>query len=59
MIDLSGTPPSANDIDQAIAEVGGAMVRYLSKVPPELAVQLTNILRCLKRLKELESSKAT
>ena len=48
--DLTGTPPSLQDIAEAQGVVARALLLYLLKVPPELAVQLPNILRCLEEL---------
>lgn len=53
--DASGQPPSLADIANAIKVVQTALVRYVMKMPPEVAVELPNILRCLHRLRELES----
>ncbi len=50
-IDQTGQPPSVEDIDRAIAAVSNALVRDIVKLPPQLAVELPNTLRCLKELK--------
>jgi hypothetical protein len=47
--DKTGQPVSDQDIDEAIAVVTRAMVLSVLKLPPELAVQMPNIHRCLKR----------
>jgi len=50
MDDLTGTPPSVRDIEEATRAVQEAMVRDIVKLPPGLAVQLPNIHRCLEEL---------
>jgi hypothetical protein len=51
--DKSGQPPSARDVDEAIATVGRFIVRAIGTLPPELAIQLPNIHRCLRYLREI------
>lgn len=53
-VDISGQPPSDRDIHEAEQAVRTAIVKYIGKVPPELAIQLTNIMRCLQYLKEIK-----
>jgi len=50
--DRSGQPPSALEIDEAVAVVQKWMVIGMMQLPPELAVQLPNIRRCLLELKK-------
>ena len=45
--DLTGTPPSMEDVQEARAVVQRAVIEYILKIPVELAVQLPNIDRCL------------
>ena len=51
--DLTGTPPSARDLQEAQAVVRKAIVTMMAKIPPELAIQLPNILRCLMEVEQL------
>lgn len=53
-VDKSGQPPSDQDIDEAIQAVRASFVKHIAKIPPELAVQLPNISRCLAYLKEIK-----
>jgi hypothetical protein len=52
--DKTGTPPSQRDIDEAIQVVKKMIITSVMKLPPELAINLPNILRCLQRLREIE-----
>jgi hypothetical protein len=54
MVDLTGTPVTKTDIEEALTIVRKYMVIGIMKLPPELAVQLPNIKRCLE---ELDKSK--
>lgn len=47
MEDLTGKPVSLENIAEAQRAVRNAMIKYIADVPPELAVQLGNIHRCL------------
>lgn len=47
-VDKSREPPSPEDIQRARLAVETAIVRHIMDVPPVLAVELANILRCLK-----------
>ena len=44
--DVTGRLPSVRDVEEAKNAVVGAF-RSIGSLPPELAVQLPNILRCL------------
>lgn len=50
--DKTGQPPSARDIDEAIAIVQ-KHITAIAALPPALAVQLPNIYRCLRYLREI------
>lgn len=50
MIDKSGQPPSKEDIVEAKKVVVKYLIVGITLLPPELAVQLPNILRCLSEL---------
>lgn len=53
MIDMTGQPPSAQDIDDAIAAaVKLANPTLLMTLPPQIGVNVMNIVRCLRYLKE-------
>ena len=55
VIDMTGRPPSADDVNEALAVVTKFMAPpKILDLPPELAVQLMNIRRCLVRLNQLE-----
>lgn len=54
MEDLTGTPPSRRDVEEAIAVIQKVFVTQLHTLPIELAIQVPNIHRCLKRLAEIE-----
>jgi hypothetical protein len=49
--DLTGKPVTASDVDEAIAVVTKMAKTHLTQLPPELAVQLMNIRRCLLELR--------
>ena len=53
-IDMTGTPPSERDVDEATKVVKKMIITQMMNLPPELAINLPNILRCLQRLKEIE-----
>lgn len=53
MQDLTGTPPSEEDVAQATAVLKKSLVLYFIKLPPELAVEIPNVLRCLEHYREL------
>lgn len=53
-IDEAGKPVSQHDVDEAIRVVSKQLVVGLLKLPPELAVQLPNILRCLQELRSMK-----
>lgn len=48
--DLTGSLVSDRDIDDAMSAVKTGMI-HVMKLPPELAVNLPNVLRCLQQLK--------
>jgi len=50
--DLTGQPVSRREVQEAIEVVQKWMVLGMMKLPPELAVQLPNIRRCLIELLE-------
>jgi len=50
MQDLTGQPVSLADIESAERAIKSALVKSL---PPELAVELPNVLRCLRDLRAL------
>lgn len=52
--DMTGKPVSKDDIREALTVVRKFLTIGITKLPPELVVQLPNILRCLQ---ELERSK--
>jgi hypothetical protein len=49
-VDNTGKPVSRRDIEDAIGAVRTAMAKHFVTLPPELAVQLPNIHRCLGEL---------
>ena len=49
--DVTGKPVSRRDVEEAEQVVRKFMVNGIMKLPPELAVQIPNILRCLSELK--------
>lgn len=51
--DRTGSLPSSNDVNEAIAVISKFVTIGMMKLPPELAVQMPNILRCLKVAKTL------
>lgn len=51
--DVSDRPPSMADIHEARAAVAKMIVTCMAKIPPELAVQLPNIHRCLGVLEDI------
>lgn len=53
MVDRTGMPSTEADYDEAIAAVTDALVRSIAALPPMLAVQLPNVIRCLKQGKSL------
>lgn len=52
--DLTGEPPSDTDIHAARSVVARSIVKYIHEIPPELAVQLPNIHRCLTYLQRIK-----
>ena len=44
-------PPTPEDAQEAIDVVGKYLITGITKLPPELAVQMGNILRCLNMYK--------
>ena len=54
-IDQTGQPPSVEDINRAIVAVSSALVHDIVKLPPQLAVELPNTLRCLRELRDKRS----
>ena len=54
MIDMTGKPVTKADVQQAQQAVRAALVKSLTQLPAELAVQLPNILRCLQELEQLK-----
>jgi hypothetical protein len=50
MIDKTGEPPTIEDVQEAIVTIQEAMTRNFLALPPKLAVELGNILRCLQEL---------
>jgi hypothetical protein len=53
MHDKSGQPPSIADVREAKQVVVKHAIVGIAKLPPELAVQMMNILRCLTYLEHL------
>lgn len=51
MEDLTGKPVSKQDIDEALIVVQKYLVKGMTTFPPEFAVQLPNIMRCLRELR--------
>jgi len=49
-IDNTGKPVSASDIREALDVINKYLIIGMTKLPPELAVQLPNISRCLREL---------
>lgn len=56
-VDLSGQDASKEDVQEARAIVRKYVVMGLLKLPPELAVQLPNIDRCLALAERVAASK--
>jgi hypothetical protein len=54
MEDLTGKPVSKQDVVEAREVVTKYMVLGMTRLPPEFAVQLPNILRCLRELEALK-----
>jgi hypothetical protein len=52
--DLTGKDPSAKDVREAEAVVI-KFILQITKLPPELAVQMPNILRCLRHYEFLRT----
>lgn len=53
MIDITGQPPSKQDVDDAISAASKlANPKLLMTLPPEIGVNVMNIVRCLRYLKE-------
>lgn len=52
--DLTGEPPSDTDIHDARSAVARLIVKHIHEIPPELAVQLPNIHRCLTYLQRIK-----
>ena len=52
MNDLSGKPPSDQDVQEALAVV---QVVGVLKLPPDMAVQMPNVFRCLKHYSKMRS----
>lgn len=53
-IDMTGKPPSVEDIDEAIKAATKLMhPALMMKIPPEIAVNAGNIRRCLIHLRQL------
>jgi hypothetical protein len=50
--DKSGQPPSRQDIDEAILVCKKAVIVFRANLPPELVVNLPNIIRCLEHAKK-------
>lgn len=48
MVDKSREPSSLEDIREAITTVEHAVIKHMLSLPPELAVMLGTIHRCLK-----------
>lgn len=46
--DRSNKPPTQEEFDEAIEAIHKAMVRHITSIPPELAVSLGVVSRCLK-----------
>lgn len=56
--DKAGQSPTTNDVVDALWAVRNAMhPGLMMKLPPELAVNLPNIRRCLLELQKLQSEK--
>ena len=55
--DMTGKPIPLADYDEATAIVSKYLVTGFSAVPPELYVQLPNILRCLRQGRELTAER--
>ncbi len=51
--DISNRPPSLVDVREARAAAGKMIVLAMMKLPPELAIQVPNIHRCLGMLEDL------
>ena len=47
MTDKTGDPVNAKDVEDARQAVRRAAIRDIMKLPPYLAVELPNVLRCL------------
>ena len=55
MEDRTGQPESLASIAEAQRAVRNALVKHIAQVPPELAVNLAVILRCLQELAEIRT----
>lgn len=53
IFDKSGSPPSLADVKEAQAVMRKALVVWIGKLPPEMAVNVANIYRCLQYLEEI------
>ncbi|KKN81363.1 hypothetical protein LCGC14_0319760 [marine sediment metagenome] len=47
MEDATGKPSTIEDIERAATVVRKSIITAMMKLPPELAIELTTILRCL------------
>lgn len=47
-VDKTNALPSQQDFDDAIQAVNRSAIRNITQLPPELGVNMPNILRCLK-----------
>ncbi len=53
MVDMTGEPPSKQDIEDAIAAITKlAHPKFMTTIPPEVAVNVMNIRRCLQYLRD-------
>ena len=58
VVDLTGALPSLKDVERAITAVKGAAVRDILTLPPDLAIEVANIIRCLALAKHVLKRKA-
>jgi hypothetical protein len=54
MEDRTGKPVRKEEVDEALAVVRKFIVSGLTTFPPEFAVQLPNIMRCLQELRSIK-----
>lgn len=56
MEDVSGRPPTLAEIREARQAASKLIIVAIGKLPPEIAIQATNMLRCIQFLEQLLAS---